>query len=294
MTAVDTSLRPDFLSDADYKRLADYIHATAGIKLPPAKKGMLEGRLRRCVRRLGLQSLDEYCRYLFEDGGLADESTTLIDAITTNKTDFFREPHHFQFLLDEALPRLYSEGFGAARPLRIWSAGCSTGAEPYTIAMVCAAFGQQVGRFRTEILATDICTDVLREAVRGIYPHDMIEPVPMEMRRRYLLRSHDRQRNLVRIAPELRATVQFARLNLMDRDYPVDEPMEVIFCRNLLIYFDRPTQQAVLTRLCRHLRPGGHLILGHSESIAGYELPVRPIRNTIFLREDSPWKRSAS
>lgn len=286
--------RADVLSEADFRTLAGYIQVTAGIKMPTAKKGMLEGRLRRRVRHLGLDSLERYCRFLFDEGGLAGESTALIDVVTTNKTDFFREPHHFQFLQDEALPCLSADGIGSARPVQIWSAGCSTGAEPYTIAMVCAAYGEQVGRFRYEILATDICTDVLQEGRRAIYPHEMVAPVPMELRRRHLLRSRDPRQDVVRIAPELRAMVRFGRLNLMDREYPVDEPMDVIFCRNLLIYFDRPTQKAVLTRLCRHLRPGGYLILGHSESITGYELPVRQIKNTIFLREDDKWKRSAS
>lgn len=284
----------DALSESAFGLLADYIHETSGIKITLAKKGMLEGRLRRRVRQLGLETLEKYCRFLFDEGGIEDESTALIDAVTTNKTDFFREPHHFQFLLNEALPTQYAEGGGTRQPFRIWSAGCSTGAEPYTIAMVCDSFADRVGRFKYSILATDVCTEVLRDAVRGIYPHEMIEPVPMELRQRYLLRSRDPRRNAVRIAPELRSKVRFEHLNLMERHYPIQEPMDVIFCRNLLIYFDRPTQKAVLTRLCSHLRVGGYLILGHSESITGYDLPVRPIGTTIFLHEGPPWKKSAS
>lgn len=273
----------DTLDPRSFERLATYIRDVSGIKITASKKGMLEGRLRRRVRRLGLESLARYCVYLFDEGGLAQEETALIDAVTTNKTDFFREPHHFQYLLHELLPAFACSDAG--RPYRVWSAGCSTGAEPYTVAMVCDWFRRNREDLRFDILATDICTEVLAEAVRAVYPHDMILPAPMEMRRRALLKSRDPRRALVRIAPEVRSMVRFDRLNLMERRYPVNEPMDLIMCRNLLIYFDRPTQQEVLARLCRHLRPGGCMMLGHSESVAGYDLPLRPIGATIFIKE---------
>ena len=134
------------------------------------------------------------------------------------------------------------------------------------------------------ILCTDLCTQVLAQAVAGVFSHAMIEPVDMELRRRYVLRSKDPRRGEVRIAPELRSRLSFARLNLMDERYPVDGDMDLIFCRNILIYFDKPTQAKVLSRLCDHLRPGGHLFLGHSESIVGIDLPVTQIANTVFQR----------
>lgn len=275
----DGYVSEDILSRADFNRLAAFVHDYSGIRITFPKKGMLEGRLRRRLRDLNLPSLEAYCRFLFEAGGLADETTALIDAVTTNKTDFFREPHHFQFLLERVLPE-----HPPSRPLRLWSAGCSNGAEPYTASLVCDWYRQKHSGFRYEILATDICTTVLGDAVRAVYPHEQIEPVPMVMRRDGLLRHRDRSRDLVRIAPQIRAAVRFEWLNLMDRTYPVETGLDLIFCRNLLIYFERETQEAVLKRLCRHLRPGGHLMLGHSESIVGYDLPVRPVGTTIFRK----------
>ncbi len=279
MTAAILHLRP-----RDFTRLAAFIHDTAGIKMPPAKRTMVEGRLRRRLRALNMGSFDEYCHYLFEEGGLHSEAVPLIDAITTNKTEFFREPEHFRFLADQALPALAARGAGPVRPLKIWSTASSTGAEPYTIAMVVDAFAADAESFRSTVLATDICTDVLETAVMAIYPEAMVEPVPVELRRRYLLRSRDRRRAEVRIKPALRRMVRFARLNLMDETYPVDRDFDVIFCRNQLIYFEKPTQQMVLRRLCDHLRPGGFLFLGHSETIAGCDLPLRPVGTTVFVR----------
>jgi chemotaxis protein methyltransferase CheR len=273
------------LRERDFQRLAAFIHGTVGIKMPPSKRVMVEGRLRRRVRALGFSRFEDYCRFVFDEGGLEGETTAIIDAITTNKTDFFREPEHFRFLAATALPGLLERtGAGVRRPLKMWSAAASIGAEAYTLAMIAAEFGRELPGWRVEILATDICTEVLERAAVAIYPEDMVAPVPMDLRRRYLLRSRDRSRGEVRIAPELRRTVRFARLNLMDDSYPVDRDIDVVFCRNLLIYFDKATQQSVLRRLCSHLRPGGHLFLGHSETIAGLDLPVRQVAATIFVR----------
>ncbi|MGE5506796.1 MAG: CheR family methyltransferase [Actinomycetota bacterium] len=272
-----------FLADGDYHRLAELIHARAGIKMPPSKKTFLEGRLRKRLPARGFAAFDEYCHWLFEENGLAEEETALLDAVTTNKTDFFREPHHFDHLTTEALPRLLSMGRGSEQPLRVWSAGCSNGAEPYTLAMVCQDFADRHPRFRFEIAASDLSTTMLSEAARAIYPHHAIEPVPMEMRKRYLLR--DPLSDEVRIAPELRRLVSFFRINLMDSDYGLRQQQDIVFCRNLIIYFDKQTQRLVLERLCRMVRPGGYLVLGHSESITGLSLPLRPVAATFFLRE---------
>jgi len=279
MTVPALHLRP-----RDFHRLASFIHDTAGIKMPPAKRTMVEGRLRRRLRALNMGSFDEYCHYLFEQGGLSSEAVPLIDAVTTNKTEFFREPEHFRFLAEQALPALAARGAGPVRPLKIWSTASSTGAEPYTIAMVVDDFAQKVEGFRASILATDICTDVLETAVLAIYPEAMVEPVPMALRRRYLLRSRDRRRAEVRIVPALRRMTRFARLNLMDETYAVDRDFDIIFCRNQLIYFEKATQQLVLRRLCDHLRPGGFLFLGHSETLGGCDLPLRAVSTTVFVR----------
>ena len=271
----------DSLSDRNFQRLVVFISERAGIKMPPSKRTMLEGRLRRRLRATGIESLDGYCDFLFKEDGLRDEAPYLINAVTTNKTDFFREPGHFEYLERIILPELKTSG----RPfIRVWSAACSTGAEPYTIAMMLDDFAVRHGGPDYGILATDLDTDVLETARRGIYPAAMVEPVPDAFLRRYICWPRVRGRNEVRIVPALRAAVGFAQLNLMDSHYPVGVQMDLIFCRNVLIYFDKPTQKAVVSRLCQALRPGGWLLLGHSESIAGFGLPLDAVATTVFKR----------
>ncbi len=269
----------DGLSDQNFRRLATVIQDYSGIKMPPAKRTMLEGRLRRRVRVLGLRDLADYCGLLFDDGGLDGELVHLIDAVTTNKTEFFREPLHFKYLTDNLLPSL-----AEPRRIKVWSAACSTGAEPYTLAMLLQEQAERVAGFDYAILCTDLCTDVLEKAQRGVYPAAMVEVTPPDLHRKYVMRARDVRRDEVRIAPVLRARLRLARLNLMDDSYPVDRDMDLIFCRNVLIYFDKPTQEAVLRRLCAHLRPGAHLFLGHSESVVGMDLPVDQVANTIFRK----------
>ena len=275
----------DHLRQSDFRRLATFIQDYAGIKMPPSKITMLEGRLRHRVRDTGATSMADYCRTLFEQDGLRAEAVHLIDAVTTNKTDFFREPQHFRLLVRSVLPTLLADRrAGAQLVVKLWSCACSTGAEPYTLAMVLADWHARHHGLRVSILATDLSTEVLAVAQRAIYPESMVAVVPPEFRQRYLLRSRDRTSHLVRIVPELRSWLKFSRLNLMDADYSVDHNFDVIFCRNVLIYFDKPTQRAVLERLCQHLRPGGFLFLGHSESLAGMTLSLRPVANTVLRR----------
>jgi chemotaxis methyl-accepting protein methylase len=277
------------LSHGRFRQVAELIEQQVGIRLPPAKRSMVEGRLRKRARSLGLPDVDAYCQALFDDGLLESEYQHVVDLVTTNKTDFFREPDHFDFLAEVAVPQLLAGRGRADRLLKVWSAAASTGAEAYTIAMVLAelARGTQPGLgFR--VLGTDISTQVLETARRAIYSAEMMEPVPPELLRRYVLRHRDPARRDCRIAPELRAAVAFRHLNLMDGRYAVDRDMDAIFCRNVLIYFDRATQQAVLHRLCAHLRPGGFLLVGHAETSAGGGLPgMRPIASTIWQREET-------
>lgn len=276
----------DRLSERDFRRLGSLIENHCGIRIPPAKKVMVEGRLRRRARMLALPNLSEYCRHLFDDGNLPQEMTDLIDAITTNKTDFFRENNHFHFLVRSTLPDLLSRPHrpGLSRPLKVWSAACATGAEPYTLAMVLGEYGRTCPGFQFEIFATDICTEVLAQAKQAIYPEEMASTIPADLARRYLRRSRDRDRPTVRMIPEVRQRVHFGHLNLMDSDYQIDHDMDVIFCRNVLIYFDKATQHAVLDKLCRHLRPGGYLFVGHSESVLGSALPLTHVTTAVFQR----------
>jgi chemotaxis protein methyltransferase CheR len=275
----------DTLHPRDFQRLAAFIQRVAGIKMPPSKHSMVEGRIRRRVSATGAAGFAAYCDRVFAEGEQGDEIVNLIDAVTTNKTDFFREPQHFHTLTNEVLPSLDT----VRRPLKIWSAACSTGAEPYTLAMVLSDYmlAQQSRSWpmpAPSILATDLCTTVLRTARLGIYPESMIAPVPADMRRRYLLRGKARQAEMVRVVPALRAMVRFGQMNLMMPSYPVDADFDIIFCRNVLIYFDRETQHAVLRRLCDRLVAGGVLAVGHSEAVHNFDLPITPIGHTIFRK----------
>lgn len=269
------------LNPRNFDMLARYIFDYSGIKMPPSKKTMLEGRLRRRLRVTGINSLNEYCDYLFKHGGLEHEAVYLIDVVTTNKTDFFREPKHFEHMELHALPTLVEAGY---RHLRFWSAACSTGAEPYTIAMVAEDFVNSSAGLDYNILATDLSTDVLSVAQRGIYSSTLVTPVSAERRRKYVMEARNQRRGEVRIHPRLRSKVGFARFNLMDRSYEIGDKMHIIFCRNVLIYFDKETQRKVLANLCEKLVPGGFLYIGHSETISGLNLPVRQVANTVFVK----------
>jgi chemotaxis protein methyltransferase CheR len=274
----------DHLQEKHFNRLARLVEDHTGIRLPPAKRTMVEGRLRKRMRALGLSRLDEYGAAIFEEGKLVDEFPHLVDCVTTNKTDFFREPDHFDFFRTVALPALLETRRAPDTSLKFWSAAASIGAEAYTIAMVAAEVLGLEGR-PFIVLGTDISTDVIRQAQRAIYPATMVEPVPPALRHRYVMRSINTDRREIRIVPELRRLTRFQHLNLMDETYPVDKGIDIIFCRNILIYFTRSTQDIVLRRLCSHLRKGGYLILGHSESLAGVEqTTMRQVAPTIFRR----------
>jgi chemotaxis protein methyltransferase CheR len=264
----------------DFKRFAEFISSECGIKLPPTKKTMLEARLQRRLRDLGLPGFAAYWDYL-TGPEREEELARLLDVVTTNTTDFFREPRHFEFLARSVLPAWAAAN--GTRTLRVWSAGCSTGMEPYTLAMVLADWAERRGGLFWKILGTDISTRALDAARRAVYPEDQVKAVPGEMKRRYLLRSKDRAQGLVRVVPDLRSQVAFMRLNFMN-GFDLGELMDVIFCRNVLIYFERSTQEALLGRLCGHLLPGGHLFIGHSESITGMSLPLVQIAPTVYRR----------
>ncbi|MGN6489924.1 MAG: CheR family methyltransferase [Devosia sp.] len=275
----------DRLRSEDFVRLSSLVSSETGIKLPAAKRLMVEGRLRRRVRGLGLASLSDYGRYLFEENGLAAEMVHVIDAVTTNKTDFFREADHFTCLSGRLLPKLLAGRREPQPLLKLWSAASSTGAEAYTTAMVMADQAHATGGFRFAVLGTDVSTAVLETAERAVYPVDMVAPVPAGMQSRYLMRGRDAQsRDLVRIVPELRRHVRFERLNLMDTSYPVDRDVDVIFLRNVLIYFEKETQEQVVRRLLSHLRPGGFLILGHSESMIGTTMQLPQFVPGVFQK----------
>jgi chemotaxis protein methyltransferase CheR len=274
------------ISARDYSRLRKLVYEEAGIALGSGRKTMLEVRIRRRLKELAIPSYSDYCDYLFSQHGLKEELSGLIDVVTTNKTDFFREPKHFEFLTATALPAVTAAG-PLRRPLLVWSAGCSTGEEPYTLAMVLSEYGLTHAGFSFRILATDVSTTVLEKAQRGIYPSDAIRPVPAALKVKYFMRSRDRSSERVRVVPELRRLVEFGRLNFMDPDYGLRGKVDAIFCRNVIIYFDRPTQQRILQKLTRYLEPGGYLFVGHAETLHELDLPLTPVAPALYRRTDA-------
>lgn len=262
-----------------FSRLSTFVTQEYGIKLPPAKKPMLEARLNKKLRTMGVTSYAEFLDIIFSDEGRRSELIAVIDLITTNKTDFFRESAHFDFMSTDILPQLAST---TRRNVKVWSAGCSTGEEPYTIAMVLEEFRKKDPGISYQVDATDISFTVLEKAFHGIYDLERIQILPVDLKRKYFSRKKT-ELNVVRVKPEYRQKIRFGRLNLMDGRYPFNAgEFDMIFCRNVLIYFDKPTQEKVIKSLCRHLRPGGYLFLGHSESIVGMNLTLHQVRPTIY------------
>lgn len=275
------------MSDREFERFSGFIHKECGIKMPPAKKAMLQTRLQKRLRLLEMNSFSRYADHVFGPEGMKTELIAMIDAVTTNKTDFFREPGHFDYLTGTALPELIGNGpAGFRKGMTVWSAGCSTGEEPYTLAMVLEEFAGRCPGFDFAILATDISTQVLEKAKAAIYDEERVAPVPAALKTKYLLRSKDRKSGVVRIVPELRSRVRFRRLNFMDGDFGMREPLDIIFCRNVIIYFDFQTQTALLNRLCRHLVPGGYLFMGHSETLNGMNLPLTPVSSSVYRKSN--------
>ncbi|MBF0559570.1 MAG: chemotaxis protein CheR [Nitrospirae bacterium] len=275
------------MSAREFYRFSEFIYSQCGIKISGAKKIMLESRLRRRLRCLDMKSYAEYGNYLFSSKGMQDELVHMIDVVTTNKTDFYREPEHFDYLVRYAVPELaQSFGAGPGKPLMAWSAGCSTGEEPYTLAMVMNEFAERYTdmKFRYSILATDISTRALDKALFAIYDRDSAEPLPANLKDKYLMKSKDRSRGLVRIVPVLRQLVKFKRLNFMDADFGIREPMDIIFCRNVLIYFDRQTQEKLINKFSRYLVPNGYMFIGHSESMNGMNVPFVAVAPAIYRR----------
>lgn len=276
------------LKDREFQQFSDLIYAEVGIKMPPAKKTMLEARLQKRLKVLGMSSFLEYSEFIFSTTGREQELIHLIDVVTTNKTDFFREPQHFDFLVREAIPDLQRRrgaGDSPLNPFRIWSAGCSTGEEPYTMAMVLSEYSTTNHGFKFSITASDICTQVLQKAATAVYTEDRIETIMLTLKRKYLLRSKDHSKGLIRIAPELRSHVNFKRINFMDDSFGIPERQDVIFCRNVVIYFDKPTQAQLMKKFHRQLVSGGYLFIGHSETLNGLDVPFTQVANTVYRKD---------
>jgi chemotaxis protein methyltransferase CheR len=274
---IETEREFDF-TDADFQSLVKLAHEHAGISLAESKRNLVYSRLSRRLRTLGLHSFQDYRRYLSENGA---ELEGFINAISTNLTKFFREAHHFEHLRVHV-----AAAFAAARRsnarLRIWSAGCSTGEEAYTIAAVLKHEIPDVDRYDVRILATDIDTEVIAKGVRGEYPPASIEDVPRNYREFFKPAPGDKSGNIV-MGEELRSLIAFRRLNLMDQ-WPFHGKFDAIFCRNVMIYFDAPTKAALIDRFAQQLHVDGWLYIGHSESLIGSHAKLDLVGRTTYRR----------
>lgn len=268
------------LNDEEFARISSYVTRNYGIKLPPEKKIMVEGRLQKRLRATAMPDFKSYVDLVLSEKG-ETELFAMIDAISTNKTDFFRESSHFDYLKDVFLPQWVEKH--PHKVLNIWSAASSSGEECYTIAMVIEEFNRlNSQKVEYSIFGTDISRDILRKAVMAVYTSDRIKDVPPELRNRYFLRSKNRDQDTVRVIAKLRSKCRFGRLNLMDPDYKLTESFDLIFCRNVLIYFDQYNQEQVIRKLCNKLKPEGYFFLGHSESILGKNVPLLQLKPTIY------------
>lgn len=270
------------MTDEDFSKLSSFVYGELGIKMPYPKKIMLQCRLQKRVNALKMNSFKEYLDFVFSKEGQEEELIRMIDLVTTNKTDFFREPSHFDYLRDVVLPE-YCSGQNR-KTIKIWSAACSSGEEPYTIAIVLKEFLKDHPEVDFEIFGTDISMRILQKAALAIYQEDRVTGIPLELKRRYFLKSKDPLDKTVRLIPEIRSKVVFNRMNLMDQYYDVDKDFDIIFCRNVLIYFDRTAQQNVINKLSSRLKADGYFFLGHSESITNMRVPLRQIKPTVFRK----------
>ena len=268
---------------AEFHQISTFITSEYGIKLPDFKKTMVEGRLQKRLRMSSIGSFSQYIDFVFSPEG-KDELLEMVDAISTNKTDFFRESSHFNFLNKIFLPEYSSES--SREKLKIWSAAASSGEEIYTIAMVLEEFNTspEHSNVNYSILGTDISIEKLKTAISAIYPTDRIKDIPIMLRDKYLMKSKDVAKKIVRFVPQIRSKATFQRLNLMDSSYGVRENFDIIFCRNVLIYFDKEMQERVINKLCKNLKFGGYFFLGHSESIIGKDVPLKQIEPTIYKK----------
>jgi len=279
-TSLTLRLREFEFAEDDFQALRKLVRDITGISLSEQKRELVYGRLARRLRALNLRTFREYRELLSSDDG--SELVQLCNAITTNLTAFFREPHHFEHLITHVLEPLLAKPT-AARRIRIWSAGCSTGEEPYSIAMAVLEAIPNIERWDIRILATDLDSDVLTRARRGVYLADRLRALSAERRERFFVPCPDAKEPAYQVRPELARLITVKQLNLM-HPFPMKGPLDVIFCRNVVIYFDKDTQRDLVARISRLQRPGHVLFLGHSETLFKVSNDYTLIGRTIYRR----------
>ncbi|MFN8588881.1 MAG: CheR family methyltransferase [Burkholderiaceae bacterium] len=273
------------LSDADFRVLRDLIYEKSGITLSDSKKQLVTSRLARRLRARGLTSYRDYYEFVMRRDPQGDELREMLNAITTNKTDFFREKHHFDFMASTFFPECIERAKQTGeRRLRIWSAGCSTGEEPYTLAMTFLDAFPNNGQWSLELLATDLDTQVLERAQAGVYSEEVIAPVSADLQKRYFRRGTGANSGKVRVSDALRQMITFRQLNFVEHPWWVKGPFDLILCRNVMIYFNQDTQRTIVENFGQRLRPDGYLFIGHSETLSGLNHLFEPLRGTIYRR----------
>lgn len=265
----------DDLSAGEFEKISDLAYRSCGIDLKHGKRDLVQARLSKKMREGKFSSFEDYYQHVIADR-TGEELIALLDALTTNFTSFLREPAHFEFLRKFVLPDI-------AGPIRIWSAGCSTGEEPFTIAFSVLEELGMAASARCHILANDISTRALETAGRAAYPAGGFTDFPAECLAKYLLRGSDRWEGWYRVKPPVRDMVEFHRLNLIE-PFHYAQPFHVIFCRNVMIYFNKTTRAELVNRLAPCLAPGGYLFIGHSESLSGLEHPYQYVQPAIYRK----------
>ncbi len=263
------------LTEKQFRKISQLIYHLCGINLKEGKQALVRARLMKRLRALKFGDFDEYMKYLDGDQG-TQELSSLIDVMTTNKTSFFREPEHFRYLADQILPKLSS------RKLRFWTAACSSGEEPFSLAILLREHLPDVDMRDVKILATDISTKMLEKARNAVYSEETVRDIPSRYLQKYFQPARQ-DGSFYRLRDDVRAMVRLGWLNLMDK-WPMKGPFNVIFCRNVMIYFDRPTQQRLITRLWELLEPGGHLFVGHSEGLSAVSHRFRYVRPAVYKK----------
>jgi len=276
------------IGDAEFDFIKDLIYKQSGIFLAPHKKVMVQSRLNTRLRTLSIPSYEEYCQKLKKDPKFAsEEMQELINRLTTNKTDFFRENHHFDFLKNDFFPKLEEEHkLSSNKTLRIWCSASSTGEEPYSLAITAYDYFQHKAGWNIKITASDIDTAVLKTAGEGIYKSERLDPVSDALKSKHFNRISKGDQIFFEAKPHLKSLLEFKQINLLNYPFPIKDKVDIIFCRNVVIYFDKQTQKTLFQNFAEQLKPLGYLILGHSETMFGISDRYKFLGHTVYQKKD--------